>query len=529
MEPTYMATITPEGVIMPYTLFTQRMGKVADAYLKKLTLRYVPNTGPPIVAKSYRIERWNGVLTIILPRTSIDFLLSTGIVSAANVKFPSPTRDSAPQILCEGPPPLTFYAQLFPGQQLVVDEILARYLTPENIAAGRGCCLLNLRAGMGKTWVAAAVVARLGMRALYIAPRRPLCIQAARDIRGCLNDEDTGADAVAVSMYKGNGAWEKHAADTVTVIVINSAITAPAEFIAGYDMLIMDEIHTYCSKERMKVFRRLRPAVLGMSATTEHRTDKMDPLVHREVAFAPGGVGSGTPGAILRAEEIPGFTYDDVHFDATVVLARYNGPPELTQTLRHESTDKMFMPYMHDQFLRDPARSELAVQYLRELYEWRGPRGEQHTIYVFCEYRDPLRELQAQFTAAIGADVDAPELGEFIGGIADAEVQRIKDGARVILTTYGYSGTGVSIDRATAILFLTSRRANMQQILARILRRGGDQSIRRRIIDIIDNRTPVRNQLTDRKLAYEFYGMEIEEAKWASVGGKLVRLPDKKQ
>ncbi len=114
------------------------------------------------------------------------------------------------------------------------------------------------------------------------------------------------------------------------------------------------------------------------------------------------------------------------------------------------------------------------------------------------------------------ADVAAPELddvGEFVGGIKDAQVTALKTNARILLTTFGYSSTGISIDKMTAIVFATPRRANMQQILARILRRGGDLTITRRVIDIIDNRTPMRGQYADRALAYDFYWMDVEMQK----------------
>jgi hypothetical protein len=169
---------------------------------------------------------------------------------------------------------------------------------------------------------------------------------------------------------------------------------------------------------------------------------------------------------------------------------------------------------MNKQFLRDPFRNQLAIAALRELYTWRGPEGQQHCIYVFCEEVEPLDIIYRGFVDSFGEDaIVAPEIGKFTGGIKEAQIAAMRDGARIFLTTYGYSGTGVSIDKMTAIIFLTPRRANMKQILARILRRGGDQSITRRVIDIVDNKTGIKFQLGSRMLAYEYYGMEVENKK----------------
>lgn len=241
--------------------------------------------------------------------------------------------------------------------------------------------------------------------------------------------------------------------------------------------------------------------MLGMSATTEDRADGFDGIAHKELAYD----------GVVRAETLPGFNYEGVDFKSLVTVIKYNGPPEFTEHLVSESTGALFTPYMNKQFLRDPYRTTIALAELRELYNWRGPDGQCHCIYVFCEEVEPLDIIYRGFIDSFGADaIVAPEIGKFTGGIKEAQITNMRDNARIFLTTYGYSGTGVSIDKMTAIIFLTPRRANMKQILARILRRGGDQSVVRRVIDIVDNKTGVKYQLGSRMCAYEYYGMELE-------------------
>lgn len=65
----------------------------------------------------------------------------------------------------------------------------------------------------------------------------------------------------------------------------------------------------------------------------------------------------------------------------------------------------------------------------------------------------------------------------------------------------------------TAILFITPRKANMKQTIARVLRRGSDISIPRIVVDFVDNKTALRYQVGARKQAYEFYQFKIEEVK----------------
>jgi superfamily II DNA or RNA helicase len=407
-----------------------------------------------------------------------------------------PALCKIPDLLCE----------LFPNQVLILDYLMEQSFTGNRIATGTSHALLNLRAGMGKTFVAAGLIARLQMRTLYVVPSVVLAEQATKDFKGCFSSG-------VCWMQTGSA---RLAEEFVTVVVINTALKQPPTFFAQYGLVIYDEVHTYCTDKRADIFRRCCPVAFGMSATTDQRNDTFDMISHAELT---GGLnGRVYKAAVTYAEQIPGFTYDDVHFDTLVTVIKYNGPAHLTRTLKHPSTDKMFTPWMHEQFLSDPQRTAVAVEAIKELYNWRDG-DKQHRIFVFCEEREPLKALYELLRQSF--EVDAPELrdklaeetGHFVGGIKPQEIARCKQSARLLLTTYGYSSTGVSIAEMTACVFWTSRRSNMLQILSRILRRSGDQSIRRRVIDIVDNRTPMRSQYYERRNAYTYFGMDIEVKK----------------
>ena len=65
----------------------------------------------------------------------------------------------------------------------------------------------------------------------------------------------------------------------------------------------------------------------------------------------------------------------------------------------------------------------------------------------------------------------------------------------------------------TAMMFLTPRKANMKQILARMLRRGSDNRIPRICVDIVDNKTALRYQVGERRNAYSIYGFQQSDTK----------------
>jgi hypothetical protein len=196
---------------------------------------------------------------------------------------------------------------------------------------------------------------------------------------------------------------------------------------------------------------------------------------------------------------------DAIHTAADALGITAKSPFDIFKKLLNNK----YTDYMHNQAIADPYRMTLVLDEIKKLYEWRGPNNERHLIYVFCEKLDPLDKTFEQLKAIYGEDLAIPEFKSLTGGASESHLAQTRESASIILTTYGYGGTGISVNRATAILFLTSRKAKMKQILARILRRGSDLTIRRQIRDIVDIRTPLQHQLKKRMIAYEFYEMGI--------------------
>jgi superfamily II DNA or RNA helicase len=49
------------------------------------------------------------------------------------------------------------------------------------------------------------------------------------------------------------------------------------DFFKSFDFVVLDEIHYYCTKDRRKIYDRCQaPYMLGLSATPEERSDKLD-------------------------------------------------------------------------------------------------------------------------------------------------------------------------------------------------------------------------------------------------------------
>jgi len=448
------ASLTCHGLMVPVALMRQRLRGRYNDVLDKLTICYQPAIGAEVRTALWRLVRYNGVECLALPRTLIAFVLRTKIVERVDVSL--------------GAIQYATYAcdvVLLPNQKIIVDHLLREVFTADRIALGTACCILNARAGSGKTFIAAALIQALQMRTLYIVPKKPLALQIAKDI---------GQD--------------------IDCIVINSALTRPREFFAQYSFIILDEVHMYCSPKRADIFRKIGGhCVLGMSATTDERCDGCDVVAHRALAFD----------GVIYAAKLAGWSSTEMRIAAEVQVIRYNGPAEYTRTEPHPSTGKVFVPWICKLLLRDPARNALVVAEIARLYHWRGNNGERHNIYVFCEQREALQTLIGRLQESF--DISAPELTNFVGGSG----QTVKPKSRIVCTTYAYCAEGVSFVQMTAIVFLTPRKSNMIQILARILRAGSDANITRQIVDIVDNKTPLRGQYAKRREAYDYYGMRV--------------------
>lgn len=488
MPPKIKTLIGPGGFAMYNAEVRAVFGeKSYDKLLKSLTVVTKQIVGPDLVARCYKIDK--GIL--YLPRSCIPKLAP--IITLANKFVDVPPID------------VQLKVDLFEDQEIIVRRVMQE-LTPERAAAGTAAALLNQPAGTGKTFIAAGIIATLKQRTVFITMKRPLLAQAVKDLRSALTCR-VAAWGEKDCILDGSNATD------VIVMVINSAMTRPKDFYTKFGFVLFDEVHSMSSDSRRDIFRlACTKYTVGMSATTNERPDKFDIIYHRELAI------TGIIYGAKLTEEDEGEADIEGEWDINVKVIKYIGPKKYTQNLRHESTGNVFIPYMIEQAMADEQRLDLAMNELIRLYNWRGidertGQPHQHTIYVFCEQRDPLSKISEEIQRR-GMIVAAPELDnvvtKFIGGIKDKEISDAVAHARVILTTYGYSGTGVSIPRASAILFLTPRKSGMKQIIPRICRRGGP-ICPREIVDIVDWSTRLRSQYYSRKQAYEYFKAKVVE------------------
>lgn len=505
------AALTNQGLLIIEKAARTYFGPKYFTMLNKLTVRTRQIVGPDKIAKVYSFTTINNVPVILIPRTIADTWVKCGTISTL--------RDLLPQGHKIGPfqPEHT----LFPNQEAIVAKILAEYLKEP-----RGSCILNLPAGFGKTYVAASIIAAISLSTIYFVPSKELQRQVAENLGDCL-------PSAKIIQHKGTKNPFDVSAD-ITIIVINTALKMPHDSFKIFGFSIFDEVHTYCSKERSAIFWRANTKyAMGMSATTENRLDGFDFVAKKHL------------GEVVRvdADLSNGFL-------GNVCAIYYEGPPEYTKTIISSATGKLFAPDMVKQFVEDPGRNRLIVDKMIDLWE-----DSERNIFVFSESREHLDVLRRMFLERMRiksakrmvrpaippvvqifgraiakiiinklaqeylGDIDAnpavyvPELDNAAlstlrGGIKKKE-RELAEESRIILTTYGYSSTGISIDKMNAAIFATPRKNGFLQICPRIMRRGGDRKIPRIFVDIIDVNTGLARQFYERKKTYKNFGFDI--------------------
>lgn len=499
--------------------------------LKKFVIRYKSPIGTFFIEKKNYIIKNN---ILLLPRFATEDLLNCKIIN------------NITNSLTEGLNVNFFYTgEPTYNQQIVIDHIFNNIYTESNKLKGLCGLTLNMLAGGGKSFLAMNIINKLNLKTLIIVPNTYLLNQwvellskffpnnkigqyygkkkedgdiIVAIINSLVNDEyifdevmfnNICDNSKCNSIAKYNFEDEcnplycaKHKCKNMIKIKNKKVIKNYIEFFKEFGFVILDESHIYCTDSFKIVYNRFQSSyMLGLSATPNERNNKCDIISHLNI------------GKVLKADEIDGYKKDNTKFNATVTLLKYNGPDEYVNTHINETTKMICVPKIIEDIVNDPYRNQLIIDQLLELFYFKL------NIFVFSERRSHLEHLYELFNETIKKkkDIDydiesnlsVPELNinnniVLYGNSSDDDIDTAKNNSNIIFTTYAYSSTGISINRMTALILTTPRRSKSVQIIGRIFRLNDINNDEERIIiDIIDNKSVLKNQLYERMKAYK--------------------------
>lgn len=368
--------------------------------------------------------------------------------------------------------------ELTSNQKAVMKHLVETIYTPQNIAKGTSSTILQMDPGYGKTYLSLGVINHIKKKTFIIVPNTYLLRQWVEILTEAFPQNTIGC-------YYG----VKKIDGDIIVSIINSALKYPGYYECG--LIIYDEVHMYCSGKFASIFSKAQAACcLGITATPNDRIDKFDPVANWAL------------GKVIYANKLSSWNNADINFTTEVTRVLYDGHKDYTQIIE-SAAGIVSVPLMINQLQEDPYRNRLIVAYAIKLYNMG------RNVFVFSDRREHLHGL-AQVLSDHKVEFEAPELKdtklkgvtELMGGSTDDDIEKAKDIGRIIMTTYQYSGTGVSINKMNSIILATPRKSNMKQILGRVYRLTSDATITRHIIDIVDNKVCLKSQFYTRKKTY---------------------------
>lgn len=369
---------------------------------------------------------------------------------------------------------------LFDEQIDICDNVMENIFTQENVERNFASCILTAEPGIGKTFIILGLIQALGEKTLIITPNTGIMNQ-------WYNVLCEWFAKLSIGKYYGKQK-DAFCDNDIIVAVINSIGLCP---ILGHGFLVLDESHLYATKERSQFLWRIQSKYnIGITATPKDRIDKMDEIVNSHFCNT------------INAEEI--ITSSEMNWKICVKATRFVGDNRFTATIVSEKTGMVQFCSIIANLIADPYRNRLIINEVIKYFA-----DAKRYIYVMTDRREHIELLYSELQNR-EITTYAPELKKLMGGSTQEDIQDAMGEARVIITTYAFSGVGLSIKKMNTLILATPRRHNMKQIVGRICRRGSDPSTERVIVDIWDIRTALSSQFYERNKEYKRRNANVE-------------------
>lgn len=375
------------------------------------------------------------------------------------------------------------------NQPIIANHIMDNYFNKKNAINGKSGLILNLAAGQGKTFLAAGLIEKLQRKTLVICHNKTIMRQWMKVLKQSYPNNK-------IAHFYG----EKKEDGDIVVGIINSLLLQPKEYFYNFGYVIFDEVHEYVAKNRKKIYSLASSTyMLGLSATPNERCDGLDI------------VNTWNCGPILIAKDLDGYTEDNIPFKGEVKMIKYVGHPEYTKIITNKTLEIVSFSQMISQMCEDPYRIHLIIKTIYEL------RQKNMYVLVFADRRNYLEKIREELDRfhIINDILDDVNINakRVVGGSSAEDVEYAEIHSNVILSTYQYFGTGKSIPKLDAIILCTPRKRKSKQFIGRIFRIGGNYSIVRQIIDIVDWSNVLKSSWYLRKKFYNEMEYPITESK----------------
>ena len=502
--------LTERGIAFSVNNYIENYGN--DKFLK-LQKKYIVKTidritKTPQVTKLFSIIKVPNDRIIEFPRYSINKLIGTNLTWITPIDNDLLIVDLpiAKQIEME------YIGKSNYNQKLIVDYIFKNVFVNEYNGV-----TIKQGAGTGKSFTAMDIINRLKLKTLIVVPNTYLLDQwvslltqyfPTSKIGVLYGKQKTDGDIIVsiintIATLKSYEVVSKVPIPNIgkslkyTKISISRDINHILENIG---LSIFDESQMYVSKQFKKVFQRIYSRyTIGLSATPDIREDKLD-IIHQSWL-----------GDLLDVETIDGYQLANDAFESDITMVKYYAHND---HCKFKVRDDGLIEYhsIIEAIVTDPNRNNMIIEQIINL------ANKGHYTFVFSDRRAHLETLYKLLETYVSEKcndeitLELPETNKKVilyGGSSENIINDAKNNSNIIFTTYAYSSTGVSITKMDGLILTTPRRTNMKQIINRVFRLGSDQTIKRNIIDIVDEKFPIKGQVRERVKAYRERGCNI--------------------
>jgi len=344
-------------------------------------------------------------------------------------------------------------------QDRAATYVMERKYTEAIIAENRASCTIELDTGLGKTLLALEIFRRLcvagrASRMLFITLTTGLREQAYGDFRSVVDVDATDAAVENPAFrYGPNTVTTDRTVDCRIAVMNIDAATRVADlsYFGFFYFVVFDEVPTFCTESRRKIFWYKGICTLGLTAEPNSRSDKLDPIFHAHL------------GSIIGPKEYEGPPENDIR--CTLMQHNYRRAPQLPALKPIYNAATGYLSYLESIescLIEDLARRDLIVQLSTRLLA----QNARH--FIFAHHVAHVRSIALACTAAM------PNAAIFIladDGTTDPQgPQRIR-AADIVVATYRASTYGISKPDAMAmILAAPPYGVDFKQLRGRIMR-----------------------------------------------------------
>ena len=427
--------------------YVLKKGPIATEHKKKLTVRPVVNTDYGVAPPSFKVYKQSKD-NVCFPRYYGQDNFGINIPdrrpepSPATFKFIGTLRDSTRQ-----------------------NESFSVAIDAMN---KRGGGVLSLPCGYGKTTVALAIAAHMGVRTMVVVHKEFLANQWKERISQFCPDATIGV----IQQDK----LETECDISIAMLQSLSMRDYPVDAFEKFGLVIVDEAHHICAKVFSQAFFRFCPKyTLGLSATPE-RKDGLTDLLYWFLG----------PSIITIERELRGKTivktidFTSDHFTTQPPVTRM-GKVSLVQMI----TDLVEMYERNDFILKIIRKYSKGSRRLLVLSDRR----------LHCEFLH--RNLE---------DIGC---GLYMGGMKEAQL-RESSTKKIIIGTFSQAHEGLDIPELDTILLATPK-SDVKQAVGRILRETKGKKNEPIILDIRDKWGMLPSMYYKRRKMYRESGFELDK------------------